>query len=99
MQAAAPHAADDGRAGTSALLRVIRRTQAPAPAPGPPTPVRTPERAIAAAVSRAADRVHALPLFFDRIASGHVMVADLAEVLKMPAGDLMAIVGLPDDAP
>jgi hypothetical protein len=26
-------------------------------------------------------------------------VADLAEVLKMPAGDLMAIVGLPDDAP
>ncbi|WP_134727114.1 FliM/FliN family flagellar motor switch protein [Paracoccus luteus] len=96
MQAAAPSSADDGRAGSSALLRAIRRTRAAAPAAVPPTPVRTPERAIAAAVSRAADRVHALPLFFDRIATGHVMVAELAEVL--PDRPLILLVQGPGDA-
>lgn len=73
--------------GASVLLRRIaaRRAQAapaPAPADPPPAPVaRTPDRAVAGAIARAAERVHGLPLFFDRVTIGHATTAEFSELL------------------
>ena len=101
MQAAG-QAADDGRAGASALWRAVRRAQSAAPAAAPAAPPRSADRAIAAAIARAADRVHGLPLFFDRIATGHALVAELAEVIPdralilvvQGAGDALGLVAI-----
>lgn len=99
---AAQQAADDGRAGASALWRAVRRAQSAAPAAAPAAPPRSADRAIAAAIARAADRVHGLPLFFDRVATGHVLVAELAEVIPdralilvvQGAGDALGVVAI-----
>ncbi|HRO14949.1 MAG TPA: hypothetical protein PLL33_07900, partial [Paracoccus sp. (in: a-proteobacteria)] len=48
--------------------------------PAAPIP-RPPERAIAAAIGRAAERVHRLPLFFERTETGRVGLAELPELL------------------
>ncbi|ARJ68661.1 FliM/FliN family flagellar motor C-terminal domain-containing protein [Paracoccus contaminans] len=56
------------------------------PAPGP----RTPDRAIAGAIARAAERIHGLPLFFDRVTIGQAVVAEFGELL--PEHALIAVV-------
>lgn len=92
-------------AGGSVLWRHVRAQAArrvaadPAtarPDPAPPAPARTPERAIASAIGRAAERVHGLPLFFDRIQTGHAVLAELAELVPEPA--LISVVEGPGDA-
>lgn len=101
MQAAG-QAADDGRAGASALWRAVRRAQSAAPPAAPAAPPRSADRAIAAAIARAADRVHGLPLFLDRIVTGHALVAELAEVIPdralilvvQGAGDALGVVAI-----
>lgn len=67
-------------------------TGAEPPAPGP----RTPDRAIAGAIARAAERVHGLPLFFDRVTIGQAVVAEFGELL--PEHALISVVQGPADA-
>lgn len=48
----------------------------------PPAPVaRTPERAAGSAIARAAERVHGLAMYFDRITTSHAAIAELGELL------------------
>ena len=72
------------------LVRIRRDGPPPAPAP------RNPERVIAAAVSRAADRVHQLPLYFDRVETTQTTLAEIAECL--PEQALLSLVEGPGDA-
>ena len=105
MQGAA-QTADMEPAGGSVLLRHVRaaaRRRAaadPAPvaaaAPPPAAAPRSPDRAVANAIARAAERVHGMPLFFDRIDIGHAAVAELAELL--PEQPLISVVEGPGDA-
>lgn len=85
-----------GKAGAGSVLRrrlvVLGRDEAPPP----PAPPRSPERVIAAAVSRAADRVHGLPMFFDRIESAHMNLAEIGEYL--PEHALLSLVAGPGEA-
>ena len=62
------------------------------PAPGP----RNPERVIAAAVSRAADRVHQLPVYFDRVETSLASLAEITECL--PDQALLSLIEGPGDA-
>lgn len=92
-------AADDSidtGAGGSVLLRHItaqaarraaERAAAGRPDPVvPPVPVpRGPDRVIASAIGRAADRVHGMPLFFDRVSVGHAVLAEVPELLPEQA--------------
>lgn len=87
-----------GPAADSVLLRHIAAQRArraaeagPAAAEPPPAPTaRTPDRAVASAIARAAQRVHGLPLFFDRVTTGHAVVAEFSELL--PENALLAVV-------
>ena len=105
MQGAA-QTAEQEPAGGSVLLRHIRQPSlqraesragdARAPDPPPALTPRTPERAIASAIGRAADRTHGLPLFFDKVDTGHAVLAELAEIL--PERALISVVEGPGDA-
>lgn len=64
----------------------------PAHSPGP----RTPDRAIAGAVARAAERVHGLPMFFDRVTTGQATTAEFGEL--SPEHSLIAVVQGQGDA-
>ena len=61
----------------------------PQSSPGRPVP-RPPERIISGALGRAAERVHGLPLFFDRVEVRQAGLAELAECLPEPALILVA---------
>ena len=98
---------DKTAASRSVLVRHLRARAAerastgPAPpatqpASPPVPPARTPERAVAAAIGRAADRLHGLPLFFDRIVAGHAVLAEISELLPDPA--LISVVAGPGEA-
>lgn len=98
MQSAADKSGSGSRPD-SVLWRHVRAQAARRAAQGgpagppelpPPQPARTPERAIAGAIARAADRIHALPLFFDRIETGHAVLAEMAELL--PEQALLSVV-------
>lgn len=64
-------------------------------APRPPS-VRTPERIVASALGRAGERVHGLPLFFDRVECSRVGLAELAEMF--PERALISVVEGPAEA-
>lgn len=92
----APDDSIDTGAGGSVLLRHItaqaarraaERAAAGRPDPVvPPVPVpRGPDRVIASAIGRAADRVHGMPLFFDRVSVGHAVLAEVPELLPEQA--------------
>lgn len=87
--------------GSVLLRRIAARRVADQPAAAPPDPLpvpaaRTPERAVAAAVARAADRAHGMALFFDRVSVGHAVVAELAELF--PEQALISVVQGPGDS-
>lgn len=101
MQATAERRPDDRADATArasgnvlrGMLVRLRRDPAPAtPAPGP----RNPERVIAAAVSRAADRVHQLPVYFDRVETSLASLAEITECL--PEQALLSLIEGPGDA-
>ena len=101
MQATAERRPDDRADATArapgnvlrGMLVRLRRDPAPAtPAPGP----RNPERVIAAAVSRAADRVHQLPVYFDRVETSLASLAEITECL--PDQALLSLIEGPGDA-
>lgn len=90
--------AGNGGGQASALWRHIRARAAPKgadPVPAAPVP-RPPDRAIAAAIGRAAERVHRLPLFFERTETGRVGLAELPELL--PDRALLSVVQGPGGA-
>lgn len=97
---------DDGLpAGGSVLWRHLvaaaaRRGRGGAAPPGPSqpqgAPPRSPERAVAGAIGRAADRVYRLPLFFDRIEWSRAALVELGELL--PEGALVSMIEGPDDS-
>ena len=104
MQSAADRS-ESGSRPESVLRRHVRAQAARRAAQGgpaappelpPPQPARTPERAIAGAIARAADRIHTLPLFFDRIETGHAVLAEMAELL--PEQALISVVEGAGDA-
>lgn len=78
-------------AGGSVLRRRIAARAAALPAgPGaaeviPVPATRTPDRIIASAIASAAERVHGLPLFFDRVTTGHAVVAELGDLFPEQA--------------
>lgn len=86
----------DGKAGAGSVLRRRLVALGPDQAPPPPPAPRSAERVIAAAVSRAADRIHNLPLFFDRIESAHMTLAEIGEYL--PEHALLSLVAGPAEA-
>lgn len=98
-------AAENGDArpdGGSVLWRRVvaaRRMSAgagPGAADPGPSAAPTPERAIAGAIGRAADRVHGLRLFFDRIDVGQAVLAELPELV--PERALISVVEGPAEA-
>lgn len=104
MQSAAEMAETDPGRGSvlwrhvraQAARRAAERPGTALPEPPPPAPARTPERAIAGAIGRAADRIHGLPMFFDRIDTGHAVLAEMAELL--PEQALILVVEGPGDS-
>lgn len=99
-------AADSGKAqpsGGSVLLRHVaaaaarraaaRGAEVVAPQPASP---RTPERIVASALGRAGERVHGLPLFFDRVECTRAGLAELAELF--PERALISVVEGPAEA-
>lgn len=76
-------------AALAAQRRVAGAGESPQAPPGQPVS-RRPERIISGAIGRAAERVHGLPLFFDRIDVGQAALAELGELLPEPALILVA---------
>lgn len=77
-------------AALTAGRRAMRSVEGTAqPSPGAHVP-RSPERIIAGAIGRAAERVHGLPLFFDRVEVRQAGLAELGEVLPEAALILVA---------
>lgn len=68
----------------------------PGASPARGAQARSPERAVAGAIGRAADRVHRLPLFFDRIEWSQAALAELGELL--PEGGLVSLIEGPGDS-
>lgn len=86
-------------AGSSVLLRhvVTAARRAGTEVSGAPEPVpRTPERIVANAIGRAGERVHELPLFFDRVECTRAGLAELMELL--PERALISVVEGPASA-
>lgn len=57
---------------------------------------RSPERVVAGAIGRAADRIHRMPLFFDRVQWSEAALAELGELL--PEGALVSVIEGPGDS-
>lgn len=99
-------AAEIGKAqpsGGSVLLRHVaaaagRRAAAGGVGPAAPRPssVRALERIVASALGRAAERVHGLPLFFDRVECTRAGLAELSELF--PERALISVVEGPAEA-
>lgn len=99
-------AAENGKAptGGSVLRRhvaaaAVRRAAAGAASEAAPPPIATGrglDRIIAGAIGRAADRVHGLRLFFDRLDYGRAALAELAELF--PERALISVVEGPGEA-
>lgn len=62
----------------------------------PRAAARSPERVVAGAIGRAADRIHRLPLFFDRIQWREAALVELGELL--PEGALVSVIEGPGDS-
>ncbi|WP_052512989.1 FliM/FliN family flagellar motor switch protein [Paracoccus sanguinis] len=81
-----------------AARRVVRGKGPGAPEADPPRIVagpRPPDRAVAAAIARAADRIHGLAVFFDKVTTGHAELAEIPELL--PEQPLISVVEGPGD--
>lgn len=81
-----------------AARRAVRGKGASAPEADPPRIVagpRPPDRAVAAAIARAADRIHGLAVFFDKVTTGHAELAEIPELL--PEQPLISVVEGPGD--
>lgn len=106
MQGATQTETDGAPAGGSVLWRHVRaattrRKDGLAIPPGGASQgraaaARSPERAVAGAIGRAADRVHRMPLFFDRIEWNQAALAELGELL--PEGALISLIEGPGDS-
>lgn len=57
---------------------------------------RSPERVVAGAIGRAADKIHRMPLFFDQIQWSEAALAELGELL--PEGALVSMIEGPGDS-
>lgn len=81
----------------AARRRAARGADGAAQAPLPvAAPSRPPERLVSSAIGRAAERVHGLPLFFDKIEIGRAALAELAELL--PERALISVIEGPAEA-
>ena len=81
-----------------AARRAVRGKGPSAPEADPPRIVagpRPPDRAVAAAIARAADRIHGLAVFFDKVNTGHAELAEIPELL--PEQPLISVVEGPGD--
>ena len=81
-----------------AARRAVRGKGPGAPEADPPRLVagpRPPDRAVAAAIARAADRIHGLAVFFDKVNTGHAELAEIPELL--PEQPLISVVEGPGD--
>ncbi|WP_052172083.1 FliM/FliN family flagellar motor switch protein [Paracoccus sanguinis] len=81
-----------------AARRAVRGKGPSAPEADPPRIVagpRPPDRAVAAAIARAADRIHGLAVFFDKVTTGHAELAEIPELL--PEQPLISVVEGPGD--